>query len=169
MTPLIVVEILGKIRPAAHSELESCAAVIRESFKTVADEFGLTEQNCSGHPSFIKAEKLEKQYNDGCFCFCYFAGGRIAGYVSLCKSKDAVFELNNLAVLPEYRHRGAGRELLDFCAEKVRQLGGKKITLSIIEENTKLENWYEAYGFTHTGTKKFRHLPFTVGFMELDV
>ncbi len=28
------------------------------------------------------------------------------------------------------------------------------------------ENRYAANGFVHTGTKKFKHLPFVVGFME---
>jgi hypothetical protein len=36
----------------------------------------------------------------------------------------------------------------------------------IVEDDTVLKNWYTANGFTHTGTKRFGHLPFTVGFME---
>lgn len=34
------------------------------------------------------------------------------------------------------------------------------------EENTILKTWYAANGFVHTGTKKFKHLPFTTGYME---
>ena len=41
----------------------------------------------------------------------------------------------------------------------------EEITIGIIEENTVLKNWYADHGFVHTGTKKFPHLPFTVGFM----
>ncbi|MPN36714.1 hypothetical protein SDC9_184224 [bioreactor metagenome] len=56
--------------------------------------------------------------------------------------------------------------LIDYAKEKVRAFGGQKITIGIIEENTRLMNWYTANGFVHTGTRKFNHLPFTVGFME---
>lgn len=77
--------------------------------------------------------------------------------------------MNNLSVLPEFRHKGYGKELLDICKSKVKELGANKITIGIIEENTKLKEWYTAYGFIHTGTRKFGHLPFTVGFMELNV
>lgn len=77
--------------------------------------------------------------------------------------------MNNLSILPEYRHKGYGKELLDVCKNKVKELGGNKITIGIIEENTKLKEWYIAYGFIQTGTRKFGHLPFTVGFMELNV
>jgi len=49
-------------------------------------------------------------------------------------------------------------------------VGGELIiTIGIIEENTRLKEWYKAYGFVHTGTKKFEHMPFTAGFMELNV
>jgi len=43
------------------------------------------------------------------------------------------------------------------------------MTIGIIEENEKLKKWYSDLGFVHIGTKKFEHLPFTVGFMEIDV
>jgi ribosomal protein S18 acetylase RimI-like enzyme len=63
-------------------------------------------------------------------------------------------------------HYGYGKKLLDFCKAKAKELGSRKIIIGIVEDNTVLKNWYTANGFTHTGTKKFDHLPFTVGFME---
>ena len=91
---------------------------------------------------------------------------RLVGYVSLSQENDGVYELHNLAVLPEHRHEGYGKKLLDFCKNKIKALGCNKITIGIIEENTVLKNWYTANGFAHKGTKTFAHLPFTVGFME---
>jgi hypothetical protein len=52
---------------------------------------------------------------------------------------------------------------------KIKESGGNKVTISITEENTVLKNWYTAYGFVHTGTKKFEQLPLTSGYMELEV
>jgi ribosomal protein S18 acetylase RimI-like enzyme len=77
-----------------------------------------------------------------------------------------VYELNHLAVLPEWRHYGYGRRLLDFCKAKVRELSGEKISIGIVEENTRLKDWYASNGFIHRGIKKFEHQPFTAGFME---
>ena len=77
--------------------------------------------------------------------------------------------MNDVSILPDYRHFGYGKELLDFCKDKVREFGGNKITIGLIEENTILKEWYIANGFVHTGTKVFEHLPFTVGFMEWEV
>ena len=75
--------------------------------------------------------------------------------------------LHNLAVLSEYRHVGFGKLLLDYSKNAVRSLGGKVIKIGIIEENAVLKNWYIANGFVHTGTKKFAHLPFTSGYLEI--
>jgi diamine N-acetyltransferase len=79
---------------------------------------------------------------------------------------NGVFEMNDVAILPNYRHKGYGKQILDFCKAKVAELGGHKINIGIVEDNTKLKNWYLQNDFNHTGTKTFDGLPFTVGFME---
>lgn len=162
-------KIIRGVSDICEAQLEQCTEVIRESFTTVAVEFGLTKENCPTHTSFIKLEVLQDRYRRGCPMFGYFLDGKIVGYVSLTKNSDTSFELNNLAILPEYRHKGYGKELMDVCRNKVKELGGNKITIGIIEENTRLKEWYTAYGFVHTGTRRFEHLPFTVGFMELNL
>lgn len=155
------------IKQLEYSDLESCLRVIRESFASVASDFKLTEQNCPNHTSFITLEKLQNQSNKGTQMFGYFCDDKIVGYVSLSKIDNLAYELNNLAVLPDYRHKGYGKELMDFCKAKVKELGGDKITIGIINENAALKDWYAAYGFINTGTHRFEHLPFIVGRMEL--
>ena len=93
----------------------------------------------------------------------------LLGYVSISKEADGAYEINNLAVLPEHRHKGYGEQLLDFCITKITESGGNRVNISITEENTVLKNWYLSYGFIHTGTKRFEHLLFTVGYMKLEV
>ncbi len=154
------------IRPLSAKDLQAYAQVIRQSFSTVAKELGLTRENCPTHTSFITDERLSAKLKEDYFPFGYFADGKLVGFVSLTDMGNGVFEMDNLAVLPDCRRLGYGRELLDYCKEKVCGHGGSKITIGIIEENTVLKNWYAANGFVHTGTKKFKHLPFAVGFME---
>ena len=98
--------------------------------------------------------------------YALYAGKIIIGYMSLSKESDDAFELHNLAVLPEYRHNGFGKLLLDHAKDVVKALGGNVIKIGIIEESTVLKNWYIANGFVHIGTKKFDHLPFTSGYLE---
>jgi len=154
------------IRRLTEADLPTAAEVIRASFATVAAEFGITRENCPAHTSFITAERLRDHYRGGAEMYGWFNGENMAGYVSLSDQGEGAFSLHNLAVLPEHQHNGYGKRLLDFCKEQVRQSGGIKIQIGIIEEHTVLKDWYAGNGFTHTGTKRFDHLPFVVGYME---
>ena len=158
-----------KICPLSREQLPLYAEVIRQSFATVARDFNLTKENCPGHTSFITNERLSDKIKNGYYPFGYFTNGKLVGFASLTDMGNGVYEMNNVSILPEYRHFGYGQALLDFCKEKARELGGHKITIGIIEEATTLKNWYAANGFIHTGTKKFEHLPFTVGYMEREI
>ena len=79
---------------------------------------------------------------------------------------DNAAELHNLSVLPDCRHKGYGKRLLDYCERKAKEMGCNKIKIEIIEENKILKNWYLKNGFIHLFTKQFDYLPFTVGFLE---
>ena len=48
------------------SELQECLEVIHQSFRTVAEEFGLTQENCPKHTSFMPLCYLESQMEWGC-------------------------------------------------------------------------------------------------------
>ena len=159
---------LPMIFEVERGELAECLEVIHQSFATVAEDFGLTKENCPKHTSFMPLFFLETQMDWGWRMYGLYAGKKIIGYTSLSKSKeeDGNFELHNLAILPEYRHRGFGKRMLDFAKESVVSLGGASIRIGIIEESTVLKEWYIANGFTPTGAKKFDHLPFTSGYLE---
>ncbi|MBD5486988.1 MAG: GNAT family N-acetyltransferase, partial [Lachnospiraceae bacterium] len=75
-------------------------------------------------------------------------------------------ELNNLCVIPTYRHNGIGKKLLENAFKVAQDLNINKIKISIVEENTVLRKWYETFGFIHTGIQKFDFFPFTCGYME---
>ena len=150
-------------------QLNICLEIIRSSFITVAEEFGLTECNSPSHTAFMRFDKLEKQFGDGRPMFLFYQDEIPVGYFSLAKCSNEEWELNNLAVLPDYRHLGIGKAMIDYAVKKVKNYGGTKISIGIIEENTKLKDWYMKLGFTHISTRQFEHLPFTVGFMELNL
>lgn len=147
-------------------QLPVCLEIIHKSFKTVADKFNFTKENCPRHTSFMPIEKLEEQYKNGFKMFLYSFNDDNTGFFSV-KSYDNNLELNTLGVLPEYRENGIGRCIIDFSKKYAREHNCRKIKISIVEENTILRKWYESLGFIHTGIKIIPDLPFTVGFMEL--
>ncbi|SDH48234.1 GNAT family N-acetyltransferase [Desulfosporosinus hippei] len=139
--------------------------VIKDSFTTVAREFKLTEENCPSNPAFINLENLMTMKNKGIAMFGLFEKNNQIGFVAVEKADDSCY-LERLAVLPDYRHKGYGKLLMDFVFNYAKAQGAKKVSIGIIDENSVLKDWYEIYGFRETGLKKYEHLPFTVCFME---
>ena len=98
--------------------------------------------------------------------FGYYESDSLVGYYNLLVADNGECELGSLCVLPEYRHSGIGNALLKDALERAKTLGCRVMKLSIVEENTVLQQWYEAHGFIHTGTQKFDFFPFTCGYLE---
>ena len=156
------------IREVRKEDIPECVKVIRESFATVAEELGFTEENAPRFTAFATTEErlLWQIEGEGRRMYAFISGGSIVGYFSLLAQDKAECELNNLCVLPEHRHDGIGGELLEYAFETARGLGCGKMNIGIVEENKVLRRWYEGFGFIHTGTKKFDFFPFTCGYME---
>ena len=159
------------IRSIKRDEIEKCVEIIQKSFLTVAKEYGFTKENAPRFTAFATTyERLNTQYNDGRPMYGYFdENGQIVGYYSLLIQENGECELNNLCVLPEYRHRNIGETLFSHALTTAAEKGCKKVNIGIVEENTKLRKWYEKLGAKHIGTKKFDFFPFTCGYMEKDI
>ncbi len=150
-------------------ELEKSVSVIRESFAGVALEFGLTGDNCPTHPSFQTLDRLRLMKDRGVELYGLFENAEQVGFVAVEEADDDLYYLERLAVLPGHRHRGRGRAMVEFVEQRVRHLGGKRISVGIIAEGRVLKDWYESLGFRETETKHFETLPFEVCFMDKDV
>lgn len=146
--------------------LDEYAEVIRKAFETVAEELGLTRENAPTFPAFLGPDAMEKLRENGAAMFGAYEGENCIGFVVAQNAGEGVFYLERLAVLPEHRHAGTGRKLMDTVFDYVRENGGRKVSIGIINENLRLKKWYIQYGFIETGLRKFDHLPFTVCFME---
>lgn len=159
------------IREVKRDDVPGCVDIIRKSFKTVADEFGFTIENAPRFTAFATTEdKLYWQMdNEPRRMFVYEQDGVLCGYYSILLQDNCECELNNLAVLPEYRHHGIGRKLLDHSSESAKDCGCKLINIGIVEENRILRKWYEQNGAVHPGTKKYDFFPFTCGYMVKNI
>ncbi len=156
------------IREMEMEEIPECVNVIRTAFKTVADELGFTRENAPRFTAFATDDtRLQYQFLvEHKPMYVYLHEGKIVGYYSLAMLDNGSVELNNLSVLPEFRHLGIGEKLVKDAIEKAKSFDKEKMEIGIVEENKKLRMWYESLGFIHTGTKKFDFFPFTCGYME---
>ena len=156
------------IRKAERGDLAACAALIRNSFMTVAEEFGITAENAPRFTAFsVTPERLERQMDEGRPMFVCEEDGVLCGYCSLWVGPNGECELNNLAVLPAFRRRGIGGRLLARAVSAAGDAGCAVMNLGIVEENRTLRQWYERRGAVHCGTKKFDFFPFTCGYMKI--
>jgi ribosomal protein S18 acetylase RimI-like enzyme len=79
----------------------------------------------------------------------YVIDGKVVGFVlgtSMLFHYGRTFEINDLAVSPEYQHQGIGARLLEKCIEDVKEQGIVGIHL-ITEGGGVLQKFYEKYGF----------------------
>ena len=147
-------------------ELRQSVPGIRTSFKTVADEFHLTEENCPTNPAFIDLDGLISLMEKGAEFFGLYEEDELIGFGAVEKADESTFYLEKLAVLPEHRHKGHGERIVEFACNHVKDRRGKKLSIGIIDEHIVLKEWYKTLGFIETDVKRFGHLPFTVCFME---
>ena len=159
------------IKKVGNKDIESCVNVIKTSFLTVADDFGFTQENASRFTAFATTkERLEWHlYGEHRLMFAYFYDNKIVGYYSLLPQENEECELNNLCVLPEFRHNKIGEKLLLHSFQTAKTLGCTKMHIGIVEENSRLKHWYEKFGFVHIGNEKFDFFPFTCGYMIKDL
>jgi len=160
--------VIREIQPADHALMKELLNVITASVLTVAREFNLTEENAPSNPAFLTYGALEDSMRNGLAMYGYFDGSTLAGCVGIeaSRKEPGAFYIERLAVLPEQRHRGLGRKLLDCACSEIRRRGGSAAAIGIINENTVLKEWYRDYGFSEVAIRRFARLPFDVCFME---
>ena len=159
------------IREVRREDIPECVDLIKKSFRTVADEFGYTEENAPRFTAFATTEDrlLWHMFCEHRSMFVYEEDGVLCGYYSLLIQDNNECELNNLAVLPEYRHKGIGKQLLEHAYSTARDSGCKLMNIGIVEENKLLRKWYEDNGAVHVGTQKYDFFPFTCGYMKKEI
>ena len=159
------------IREVKREDIPTCVDLIRSSFMTVADEYGITKENAPRFTAFAISDDrlywhMDKEHR---LMFVAEDDGVLCGYYSLLIQENGECELNNLAVLPQYRHLGIGKQLLEHSFTVAKNTGCCTMNIGIVEENTVLRKWYEQNGAIHIGTKKLDFFPFTCGYLKREL
>lgn len=155
------------IRITESDNLEEIASLIRKSFVTVTKQFGITIENAPTNPAYITEQRVADLLKK-CEFYCKSVENKLIGTIAIEKSSksDTTYYIEKVGIHPTYRHKGIGKELMDFAVDRIILLGGKKASIGIINEHTMLKEWYAMQNFKEVGVKKFEHLPFTVCFMD---
>jgi N-acetylglutamate synthase-like GNAT family acetyltransferase len=157
------------IRKADFSDSSMLNFLIRQCFLDVARRFGLTLENYPEHPSNTTLEIVQKDLSNDLSFFIKIDRGIPSGCIGLKKVSEDACDVLRLGVLPGRRRRGFGKELLETAILEARELGAKRVSLSIIADDTELKRWFEKSGFVETGTLKFKQLPFQFTVLELSI
>jgi len=154
------------IKPISFEEVSACADIVDKSFAPIIEKFNIIAEECPGHVGAKVESLLAEKFREGYFPFGYFHEGKQVGFVSITNKGGGIFELNLISVLPEFRHFGFGKKMLDFCKNKVLELCGNKIEIEVLDVNELVKNWYLENSFVHTNKEKIKFLSFEMCCME---
>ena len=71
------------IRQATISDADTLSKMIKNSYQTVADRFGLNNSNCPKHPSNCTSEWINSDFERGVTYFLLVTDGKETGCVAL--------------------------------------------------------------------------------------
>ena len=148
---------------------EDITQIINKSFMTVANEFGYTKENVPNFPAFIEPNIIENDKKKGTKIFGYKKNKIIVGCIGYIKYTDEIYEIKRLAVLPEYRHQGIGKKLLQYNENIIKKNHGKIIEAHIVNNNERLKQWYIKNGYEEKGIEEIKGLPFKVCIMLKEI
>ncbi len=152
---------------ASIEDAATLADIVRASYAGVANDFKLTRENCPKHPSNCTIDWIKNDLDRGVSYTILFHDKTAVGCAAVEQASKDVCYLERLAVLPRFRHNSFGKTLVTHCIKTARIYKAITLGIGIIDEQEILKQWYKTLGFKMTGTKRFDHLPFTVGFMEM--
>jgi N-acetylglutamate synthase-like GNAT family acetyltransferase len=157
------------IRQADSGDITVLSSLIRDSFRTVAERFNLTSENCPKHPSNCTDDWVQNDVARGVEYYILEHNGTPTGCAALEKAAPDLSYLERLAVLPEMREKGFGKTLVNYVFDQAKASDAGKIGIGIISDDIELKEWYREIGFVEGETKEFSHLPFMVTFMTYEL
>ena len=95
--------------------------------------------------------------NDRAYYLVARVGERAVGYVGVWIIVDEG-HITNIAVHPDFRGRGIGRQLLRSIMELGRKKGARRFTLEVRKSNLVAQNLYRSLGFVEIGVRRGYYL-----------
>jgi ribosomal protein S18 acetylase RimI-like enzyme len=148
------IELPGDLAPLAEMLVETFQYPENEAWNVQTDE---KEQLISGMrnlrriwPLIRLTQILSPPLRD-IFCgYVWENDGRLAGSTIVQRrGTTEAWYVNTVGVLPACRRQGIARKLLEAALDLIRERGGKKVVLDVIDGNVPAYALYEGLGFEH--------------------
>jgi ribosomal protein S18 acetylase RimI-like enzyme len=151
-------------KKASTGDAKVVSDIVQASFKAQAAILNL---NRTEHPNYVAFEGPDgvlKSLSQG---ETVILGCLEALPVATTRFKQSEKEpecghISRLAVLPEYRKRGFGVELMDFAQKELKALGVEVVEIEIVAEFDKLRVFYLRQGYSPETTYSVASLPFKI-------
>jgi N-acetylglutamate synthase-like GNAT family acetyltransferase len=73
----------------------------------------------------------------------YRIDNKIIGCAGYSYYKEQIYFIERLATLPNNRHLGIGKKLMEFIENRIIEKNGKVIEIHVVDKNNILRKWYE--------------------------
>lgn len=120
--------------------------IINADVNSTADIFKI-ENVCFSSP-WSKSSINESLNNPNSYYYLAYAGSKLAGYMGLQIFSGEGY-VTNIAILPEFRRKGAAKSLLKKALENKMEF----ITLEVRESNFPAISLYKSFGFKEVGVR----------------
>ena len=105
------------------------------------------------------AEKFMRYLeNKDSFFYCATYDGKIIGHFNFCESRDEdkpnIGEIIGFYTIEEVWGKSAGKQMMDFAINEIKNMGYNEVILWVLEENYRARRFYEKCGFVSDGTRK---------------
>ncbi|MGI6623204.1 MAG: ribosomal protein S18-alanine N-acetyltransferase [Clostridiaceae bacterium] len=132
--------------------MEYIKPVIRPMENKDLNDIVEVEQKCFRIP-WSKSMFEDELYNLNAHYLVAEVAGRIVGYIGFWKIIDEG-HITNIAVHPDFRGLGYGRELIAAMILKAKEMELIAITLEVRKSNKAAISLYESFGFVSSGIRK---------------
>ena len=128
------------------------ALKFREMVPDDADAVELVEKACFAIP-WSRESFWREAANENTSYTLALDGDKVIGYAGCWISFEEA-QITNVAILPEYRGRGAGTQLMAAAIRAVKERGVTAMTLEVRPSNVPARALYARYGFQEAGIRR---------------
>ncbi|MDF9841293.1 MULTISPECIES: GNAT family N-acetyltransferase [unclassified Paenibacillus] len=154
------------LREARMEDSVLVTKLIRESFQAQAQQLGLTEAEYPHYVAFEREKDSRERIIDTTVVVLYHLSNVPIGTIGYyAEGNNGIIE--RLAILPAYRGRSYGKELLQSAENDLFAVHDcQTVSISIAACFEKLQRYYESMKYVAIEKKKYPSLPFEVLHMQ---